>query len=93
LVFLVLLALIPEQEIYSTIFRDDKTFEVSSTLFLKNSVEEVIETSPLTFDRLSRKPFGLRFKESQSILPIENIISKSNRTPVAFNISLHAHNG
>jgi hypothetical protein len=89
---LVLLAFIPEQEIHSTIFRDDKTFEISSTLFFKNSAEEVIETSPLTVDRLSQKPFDLRFKESQSILPIEKIFSKSKSPPIplAFNIIPYA---
>jgi S1-C subfamily serine protease len=38
-----LLALTPGQEIHLTIFRDEKTFEVSSTLALKKSEEEVIE--------------------------------------------------
>ncbi|PIP73932.1 MAG: peptidase [Nitrospinae bacterium CG22_combo_CG10-13_8_21_14_all_47_10] len=36
-----LLALVPEQEIHLTIFRDEKTFEVSSTLAHKKPAEEV----------------------------------------------------
>lgn len=40
-----LLALVPGQEIHLTIFRDKKTFEVSSTLAHKKSVEE-IESEP-----------------------------------------------
>ena len=72
------MALTPGQEIHSTIFRDDKTFEVSNNLVLKNPTEEVIdEPASQTFDRLLRESFDLRFKGSQSILPIENIISKS----------------
>ncbi|MGY8759614.1 MAG: hypothetical protein ACKVK9_00625 [Nitrospinaceae bacterium] len=75
---IILLALTPGQEIHSTIFQDDKTFEVSNTLVLKNPTEEVIEEpASQTFDRLLRESFDLRFKGSQSILPIENIVSKS----------------
>ena len=75
---IILPSLTPGQEIHSTIFLDDKTFEVSNTLVLKNPTEEVIEEpASQTFDRLLRESFDLRFKESQSILPIENIIRKS----------------
>ena len=92
---IILPALILGQEIHSTIFRDDKTFEVSKNLVLKNPTKEVIEEpASQTFDRLLRESFDLRFKESQSILPIENIISKSTPpTPMAFNIIPHAQNG
>ncbi len=38
-----LLTLTPGQEIHLTIFRDDKVFEVSSTLALKKTEEDVIE--------------------------------------------------
>jgi hypothetical protein len=76
---IILLALTPGQEINSTIFRVDKIFEVSNTLVLKKPAEEVIEEpASQAFDRLLQESFDLRFKESQSILPIENIISKSN---------------
>jgi len=55
-----------------------QTLEISNTLVLKNPTKEVIEEpASQTFDRLLRESFDLRFKESQSILPIENIISKS----------------
>ena len=58
-----LLALTPGQEIHLTIFRNDKTFQVSSTLALKKPEEEVIdEPASWAFDNLLWESLDLRFR-------------------------------